>query len=224
MEDITKDLKKLIESHVDADLKSDAFSIVFDAVESSIAAIIISDNHGHIIYVNTAFLRMFEYENKREVLGMNVVDFFASKEIKKLSDIEMIIDITDGETEEFTVYRKSGEKFFVEASYSGVTNSEGRLLGRMVSLIDITKRKIIEQERKGLVQKLQDALDKIKTLRGLIPICASCKNIRDDKGYWRQIEEYIHEHSELQFSHGICPDCAKKLYPELSLWKDEDAS
>jgi hypothetical protein len=65
-------------------------------------------------------------------------------------------------------------------------------------------------------EKLVNALKKIQTLHGLIPICAACKKIRDDKGYWKQIEVYIHEHTEADFSHGICPDCEKKLYPELT--------
>ncbi|RWX51762.1 Cache domain-containing protein [Candidatus Electrothrix marina] len=64
-------------------------------------------------------------------------------------------------------------------------------------------------------EKLQEAMSKVKVLSGFLPICASCKKIRDDKGYWNQIESYIREHSEADFSHGICPDCAKKLYPEL---------
>ena len=68
-------------------------------------------------------------------------------------------------------------------------------------------------EREKLIQELQDALAKIKALRGLIPICASCKKIRDDKGYWGQIEVYIRDHSEAEFTHGICPECLKKLYP-----------
>jgi hypothetical protein len=58
-------------------------------------------------------------------------------------------------------------------------------------------------------------LDEVKTLKGIIPICASCKKIRDDSGYWNQIELYIKEHSEADFSHSICPDCARKLYPDL---------
>ncbi len=62
---------------------------------------------------------------------------------------------------------------------------------------------------------LEKALTKVKQLSGLLPICASCKNIRDDKGYWSQIELYISEHSEAEFSHGLCPDCAKTLYPKL---------
>ena len=64
------------------------------------------------------------------------------------------------------------------------------------------------------VLKLQAAMDEVKTLSGLLPICASCKKIRDDKGYWNQIDMYIQEHSEIKFSHGICPECMQKLYPE----------
>ena len=65
-------------------------------------------------------------------------------------------------------------------------------------------------------KELQEALSKVKALSGLLPICASCKKIRDDKGYWNQIESYIRDHSEADFSHSICPGCKKKLYPELS--------
>jgi hypothetical protein len=63
--------------------------------------------------------------------------------------------------------------------------------------------------------QLREALDNIKTLEGLLPICANCKKIRDDDGYWQQAEVYIRNHSEARFSHGICPPCAKKLYPDL---------
>ena len=65
------------------------------------------------------------------------------------------------------------------------------------------------------ILKLQKASSEIKTLSGLLPICASCKRIRDDNGYWNQIEAYISEHSQADFSHGICPDCLKKLYPDI---------
>jgi DNA-binding NtrC family response regulator len=70
-------------------------------------------------------------------------------------------------------------------------------------------------EREKLVVELRKALEQIKTLRGLIPICASCKNIRDDQGFWHQVEAYIGAHSEAEFSHGLCPACAKRLYPEV---------
>lgn len=80
-------------------------------------------------------------------------------------------------------------------------------------------------EHKRLVAELQRALSEVKQLSGFLPICASCKKIRDDKGYWTQIESYISSHSEAQFSHGICPECVKKLYPEQYesiLGKQED--
>ncbi len=79
------------------------------------------------------------------------------------------------------------------------------------------------QIEKMLVEKkdhLESALAKVKTLSGLLPICSSCKKIRDDKGYWNQIENYINKHSDATFSHGICPSCASQLYPEL--YEDED--
>jgi PleD family two-component response regulator len=71
------------------------------------------------------------------------------------------------------------------------------------------------KEKEKLIVELQQALAKVKTLSGLLPICSSCKKIRDDKGYWNQIETYIREHSEADFTHGICPKCAKMLYPGL---------
>ncbi len=82
---------------------------------------------------------------------------------------------------------------------------------------NITKRKLAEDALKEKHNKLLEALKEIKVLSGLLPICASCKKIRDDTGYWNQIESYINQHSEAEFSHSICPDCAKNLYPDLDL-------
>jgi len=76
------------------------------------------------------------------------------------------------------------------------------------------ERSCVEQERKGLLLQLQDAVGNIKTLRGLLPICASCKRIRDDKGYWNQVEDYIKDRSEAVFTHGVCDECARKEYPD----------
>jgi hypothetical protein len=70
----------------------------------------------------------------------------------------------------------------------------------------------LRAQREGIIQDLTAALANVKTLSGLIPICASCKKIRDDKGYWNQVEVYVRDHSDAEFSHGICPDCMKTLY------------
>jgi len=72
------------------------------------------------------------------------------------------------------------------------------------------------QELKRLNAELQEALSELKTLRGILPICAACKKIRDDTGYWQQIESYISQRSEALFSHGICPECVRKLYPDIA--------
>lgn len=97
----------------------------------------------------------------------------------------------------------------------------GLLIASMVILFIekkiIFKRKLMQKEREKLIADLQDAIAKINTLKGLLPICANCKKIRDDKDRWEQIEFYIREHSEAEFTHSICPECAKKLYPDLDL-------
>jgi hypothetical protein len=86
--------------------------------------------------------------------------------------------------------------------------------------LDIEKRKQTEKEKELLISELQKALHEVKTLSGLIPICAQCKKVRDDKGYWNQIESYIHKHSDVDFSHSICPKCAEELYPGMDIYKD----
>ncbi len=86
------------------------------------------------------------------------------------------------------------------------------------------ERKQLENEKERLIRELQESLAKVKILSGLLPICASCRKIRDDKGYWKQVETYLVENSGARFTHGICPDCAKKLYPEYydNIWGKED--
>lgn len=79
------------------------------------------------------------------------------------------------------------------------------------------QRRQIEGEKEQLILQLQEALSKVKLLSGFLPICSSCKKIRDDRGYWNQIESYIRDHSEAEFSHGICPECFKKLYPDMDI-------
>ncbi len=80
---------------------------------------------------------------------------------------------------------------------------------------EVAERKRAEEETEKVINQLREALAHVKKLSGLLPICASCKKIRDDRGYWLQVEEYIRNHSEAEFSHGLCPECAKKLYPEI---------
>jgi DNA-binding response OmpR family regulator len=94
-------------------------------------------------------------------------------------------------------------------------------VGELRARIEVGRRMVeMQAALVGKIEELRQALDQIKTLRGIVPICAGCKQIRDDRGYWNQVEIYVRDHTEAQFSHGICPDCMKKLYPDVC--KDGD--
>lgn len=103
----------------------------------------------------------------------------------------------------------------MSANFSPAFNPDGSVSGVIGIFEDITERKLVEKDRERLIRELQDALSKVKKLSGFLPICAACKRIRDDKGYWNQIESYIRDHSDIDFSHSICPECAQKLYKKI---------
>jgi PAS domain S-box-containing protein len=120
---------------------------------------------------------------------------------KHLLDVEYRIAISDGQwawlRDKAVAYRKNGDIYA-----DGITS-------------DITSSKRAEKEKEILIEQLNAKIDQVRVLTGLLPICSNCKKIRDDQGYWNQIEGYIQEHSDAKFSHGLCPDCASILYPEL---------
>lgn len=123
--------------------------------------------------------------------------------------------ITKGETsikEEIEIECFDGTHKFILNSSMPITDSSGAIIGAIIVNEDITELKRAHDELKKLNAELTDALNKVKLLSGFLPICASCKKIRDDGGYWNQIEKYISEHSEAAFTHSICPDCFDKLY------------
>lgn len=149
----------------------------------------------------------------------------------------ILLDIQMPEMDGFEVFRrlKAREEsrdipiMFISAA----TEMENKLTGLRLGAVDFVTKPFQREEllarvrthvelsllRSQLAQQtadLRDALAKVKTLSGFIPICASCKKIRDDQGFWNQIERYISEHSDAQFSHGICPDCMQRLYPDFT--------
>jgi PAS domain S-box-containing protein len=111
--------------------------------------------------------------------------------------------------------RKNGADISVSLTISPIRGDSDSIIGASTIARDITERERVRKEREELILELREALAKVKTLKGLLPICAWCKKVRDDSGYWQQIEAYIRDHSEADFSHGICPACAQKAREEF---------
>lgn len=116
---------------------------------------------------------------------------------------------------EFPKFTAKGRLIWVRSIGEAVRDAEGRIIRLQGAFQDITMRKQAEAEREKLIKELQAALAEVKTLRGVLPICMYCKKIRDDEGAWTQLELYIKEHTNADFSHGMCEPCTQKMYPEM---------
>ncbi|OGP96328.1 MAG: hypothetical protein A2157_13960 [Deltaproteobacteria bacterium RBG_16_47_11] len=174
--------------------------------------ILLTDRNLKVVDANDRAVELYGYK-RDEFIGLDVRNLRSPEERSLLEGMFKQLDEQKGLVIQTVHQRKDGTTFPVEASLR-VINVEGKNIYQSI-IRDITERKKTEVEREKLIHELQAALNKVKTLSGLVPICASCKKIRDDKGYWNQIESYIEKHSTAEFSHGMCPECSKKLYPQL---------
>ncbi len=151
------------------------------------------------------------------IIGKNVYDLAPRKlaDTYHQKDLELLRN-PGIQVYEYEVDASDGGRRMVIFNKATFFRPAGEIGGMIGAILDITERKQAEHEKDRLIGRLQAALDKVKVLSGLIPICASCKKIRDDKGFWNQLENYISTHSDAIFSHGICPDCTQKLYPQYA--------
>jgi PAS domain S-box-containing protein len=179
------------------------------------------DTTGQVTFANPAALRMLGFAEE-DMLGQNVHGLIHHSRKDGSGypeeDCPMYASFTHAAESHVTdelLWRKDGSSFPVEYSSMPITQA-GKVIGAVVYFRDISERMRAAAEREKFVRELQDALASVRQLSGLLPICASCKQIRNDKGYWTQIEVYVQDHSDAQFSHGICPECMEKLYPEFS--------
>jgi len=186
--------------------------------------VLYQDAEGRIVDANTAALNMLgltieeirgrtPFDEKWRIICADGTDF-----PPKLHPSLIALRTGASERLEMGIYNPSEESFrWVEVSAvpyyrpGDITPSEVH-----TTLDDVPERRRLEAERDRLVQQLEDALANLKVLSGFIPICSSCKKIRNDSGYWQQLEVYMRDHSDAQFSHGVCPDCMKRLYPEFA--------
>jgi PAS domain S-box-containing protein len=161
------------------------------------------DAHGIFVRMNQTELGWLGYARDEIVGRMHFTDLLApaSREGFELN-FERFRATGEVRDQAYSLFRKNGTILPVLLSASAVRDADGRfVMSRGVSM-DVTERRRMEVE--------------VQTLSGLLPICASCKKIRDDRGYWNQIESYISRHSRAEFSHGLCPECLQRLYPELA--------
>jgi len=197
---------------VEVKTQEEKFSKAFHSSPYAITLTRLSD--GQIIEVNDGFVNITGYQYA-EIMGKTTGGLHLwDKEEDRVVAVNELSKIGKVKGREFQFRKKSGEMItgLFSAEIIPINNQEFVLS----SISDITERKRAEAEREKLIRELQEALSKVKTLSGFIPICASCKKIRDDKGNWEQVEVYIRDHSEAEISHGICPDCMKKLYPDYA--------
>ena len=117
----------------------------------------------------------------------------------------------------FQLHGNDGKLYWVEVIGKTIYDDKGIPTSQIGIIRNITDRKRVEEEKERILVELQESLVKVKKLSGLLPICANCKSIRDDKGYWNQVEDYIQHHSEAQFSHGLCDVCVEMLYGKEKL-------
>lgn len=185
-------------------------------VQTAKDAIILADAGGNIIAWNPAAQTIFGYRED-EVLGqpltMVMPERYRDAHRKGIARLQAGGEAhVIGTTVELHGLRKDGSEFPLELSIGTWQAMEGTFYSGIIR--DITERKRAEEERERLIRELQAAMAEIKVLDGLLPICATCKKIRDDKGYWKQLEDYISDHSGATFTHGICADCARKIHPD----------
>lgn len=182
-------------------------------VESSEDAIIGTSLDGTILSWNYGAERMYGY-SAAEVRGLSIATLTPSASPEEFLDVYEQIERGEWIARYQTVrVRKDGTAIDVALTLSPIKDADGKVVGVSAIERDISTAKREDEQRMRLIQELTDALARIKTLRGLLPICASCKKIRDDQGYWQKVELYLAEHTNAEFTHGLCPDCLGNLYP-----------
>ncbi len=186
----------------------DPFKVIFN--KSLDALLVINGEKGTILEANHTVKPMLGYESKT-LTGKPFSILLSPDSLSSREDIMNKITVYGNVfVQEF--HRADGSVCMMDLTATMIPWEDDSAI--LVTIRDATERIRVEQERDKLILELQEAIEKIKTLRGLVPICMHCKNIRNDKGFWQKVEIYVQEHSDAQFSHGICPSCLKKYYPE----------
>ena len=169
---------------------------------------------GTILQVNTALATMLGFEHPADASGGHALEFFLSpgEHLAWREKIERNGTVIGHETQ---IHRRDGSLLWVEISARALRDGLSGSLFYEGSVEDISRRHAAEAEKERLIAELRGALSHAKQLSGLLPICSSCKKIRDDRGEWNPMEVYIQQRSDASFTHSFCPECVRRLYPEI---------
>jgi PAS domain S-box-containing protein len=196
MQENNKSLQKTIKEAVEQG--------IIDAIGDAVS---IHDTDFRILYQNT---------KAKEIIGSHIGEY-CYKAYENSDDIckecPLALTLKDGRVRTVERHNPVITELIVEITTSAIKDSKGSIIGGIEVVRNITERKKLEKERERLVEELRNTLDKVRTLRGLLPICSSCSKIRDDKGNWTHVDVYIRDHSEADITHGLCPECEKKHFP-----------
>jgi PAS domain S-box-containing protein len=213
--DITKEkeIKKKLENE---------FESIF---ENSSIGLLLMKKDRTFYRVNNRILEILGYDQDDLIksLGTSIKPFHSSEKVFEEFGQKHIPLIKQGQKAkiEMQLKKKNGEKIWC-LLYGKALNPQQPDEDILWIIDDINEKKQLELEREKLVSELKEALENVKTLKGLLPICAGCKKIRNDKGYWEHVEVYIKERSDTEFSHGLCHECAKKMYGDEDWFDEED--
>ena len=220
LEQRVKELEQEISEHKRAEQDtSNSQHLLQEVIDNIEAEVFIKDTNRIYKFVNSSFCKDFGVD-KNEVIGKDDYFVFSPEVAKQLqeNDKRIMESKTADTIEESGKVR--GKFVTYRTNKVPLIDENGEVYGICGIGFDITQQKKLEEEREKLLKELQKALAEIKTLRGILPLCSFCKKIRDDKGYWEQVDVYISKHTEAEISHSICPECAKEHYPDLDIYDD----
>lgn len=168
---------------------------------------------GRYKYVNKAFA-LGTRKDQDFIIGRTIWDVFSKEEAdKRFAVVKWVVENAQVKEIEVRVPTPGHDRFYL-TTVKPAFGKNGEVTTVMCISKEITERKRTEEERERMIAELQKALSEIKQLSGLLPICAACKKIRNDAGYWEQVESYFSTHTDVKFTHGICPSCVEELYSE----------
>jgi PAS domain S-box-containing protein len=176
-------------------------------------------------HVNPTLAQMLG-STAEELVGTNIADITHPDDIN--STIDLAQSLFKNQISAYRVekryFRKDGSIIWAHLTATAIRDTKGTPLFGLAMIEDISQRWLLNQEREQLIVQLKEALTNVKTLSGLLPMCAWCKRIRDDQGAWSDVEHYVRHQTDADFTHGICPDCQDQVRRDLGLSPEDEVA